>query len=235
VRITADRVKTLLRDGEIEVLGLLPGASNYTFAVTVSEADLKVVGVYKPRAGETPLWDFPDGTLYRREIAAYELSEALGWSLVPPTIERDGPEGVGSMQLYIEHDPEQHYFTLMPEHAATFMRVALLDHVMNNADRKAGHCLLEPSSKRVWVVDHGVCFHADPKLRTVIWDFAGEPLPDGAREDLRRLVKQGLPAALTGLLDDEECRMLVTRARRLAQTGRFPTEDAGDRYPWPVV
>jgi len=232
VQLTAERVKTLLREGDVEILGLLPGASNYTFAVTVADPELKVVAVYKPQAGETPLWDFADGTLWRREIAAYELSEALGWSLVPPTVERDGPEGIGSMQLYIEHDPEQHYFTLMPEHAATFMRVALLDHVMNNADRKAGHCLLEMSSKRVWVVDHGVCFHADPKLRTVIWDFAGEPIPVELLIELERADLGVLRPWLTAY----ELDVAMKRRTELLAARAFPAPPEDRRaYPWPPV
>ncbi len=232
MQLTAERVKTLLREGDVEILGLLPGASNYTFAVTVADPELKVVAVYKPQAGETPLWDFADGTLWRREIAAYELSEALGWSLVPPTVERDGPEGIGSMQLYIEHDHEQHYFTLMPEHAATFMRVALLDHVMNNADRKAGHCLLETSSKRVWVVDHGVCFHADPKLRTVIWDFAGEPIPVELLIELERADLGVLRPWLTAY----ELDIAVKRRTELLAARAFPDPPEDRRaYPWPPV
>lgn len=232
MRVTADRVKTLLRDGKIEVLGLLPGASNYTFAVTVSEDDLKVVGVYKPRAGETPLWDFPDGTLWRREVAAYELSESLGWGLVPPTIAREGPDGIGSMQLFIDHDPEQHYFTLMNTYADTFRRVALFDHVMNNADRKAGHCLLERGSERIWVVDHGVCFHTDPKLRTVIWDFAGEPIPSDARADLERLDV----GVLSPWLAAGEVSATRARIEMLLDATVFPDPPEDRRsYPWPPV
>jgi uncharacterized repeat protein (TIGR03843 family) len=232
VRLTADRVKTLLRDGEVEVLGLLPGASNYTFAVTIAQDDLKVVGVYKPQAGETPLWDFPDGTLYRREIAAYELSEAIGWSLVPPTVEREGPEGIGSMQLYIDHDPELHYFTLMPEHAAMFRRVALFDHVMNNADRKGGHCLLDREGGRIWVVDHGVCFHPDPKLRTVIWDFAGEPIPDDLTAELARADLGVLEPWLTAY----EVDAARARLEGLLVMATFPDPPEDRRaYPWPPV
>ena len=232
MRVTADRVKELLRVGDIEMLGLLPGASNYTFAVTVAEGDLKVVGVYKPRAGETPLWDFPDGTLWRREIAAYELSEGLGWSLVPPTVEREGPEGIGSMQLYIDHDPEQHYFTLMERYADTFRRVALFDHVMNNADRKAGHCLLERGSDRIWVVDHGVCFHADPKLRTVIWDFAGEPIAADVLTDLQRVDIGVLSPWLTA----GEVSSARARIEMLLDQKVFPDPPEDRRsYPWPPV
>jgi len=232
VRATVDQVKSLLRGGEIEVLGLLPGASNYTFAVTVAEGDLKVVGVYKPRAGETPLWDFPDGTLWRREIAAYELSEGLGWSLVPPTVDREGPEGIGSMQLFIDHDPEQHYFTLMDAHAYTFRRVALFDHVMNNADRKAGHCLLERDTGRIWVVDHGVCFHADPKLRTVIWDFAGEPIAADLLSDLERLDIGVLAPWLTA----HEVSAARARIEMLLVEKMFPAPPEDRRsYPWPPV
>ena len=232
MRVTQDRVKSLLREGEIEVLGLLPGASNYTFAVTVAEGDLKVIAVYKPREGETPLWDFPDGTLWRREIAAYELSEGLGWSLVPPTVDRDGPEGIGSMQLFIDHDPEQHYFTLMSDFADSFRRVALFDHVMNNADRKAGHCLLERDAGRIWVVDHGVCFHADPKLRTVIWDFAGESIPADLLSDLERLDI----GVLAPWLAAGEVSATRARIEMLLDERTFPAPPEDRRaYPWPPV
>jgi hypothetical protein len=232
VQAAAERIKALLRDGGIEMLGLLAGASNYTFAVGVNDGDLKTMAVYKPRAGEMPLWDFPDGTLYKREIAAYALSEALGWSLVPPTIERDGPEGVGSLQLYIEHDPSNHYMTLMPEQADVFRRVAAFDLVSNNADRKSGHCLLENETGRIWVVDHGVCFHTDPKLRTVIWDFAGEPIPAEVAQDLSAFE----PEVLSPWLDAYEVESVRRRVAGLLDEGRFPDPPEDRRpYPWPPI
>ena len=236
MRAPAERVLGLLASGEIELLGLMPGASNYTFACRVADGELETLAVYKPQIGETPLWDFPDGTLYAREIAAYRLGEALGWSLVPPTIEREGPHGVGSLQLFIEHDPEQHYLTLMPEHADEFRKVVAFDVVTNNADRKSGACLLEHGTGRLWFIDHGVCFHTEPKLRTVMWDFAGEPLPEHVVEGLRALQSADFGALLGDLLAPDE--IVETRARldALLREGAFP-EPPEDRrsYPWPPI
>jgi uncharacterized repeat protein (TIGR03843 family) len=194
-----------------------------------------VRAIYKPGRGERPLWDFPAG-LYKREEAAYLFSEALGWGLVPPTIVREGPFGEGSFQLFVEAEFEQHWFTMRedPRHRERLQKICIFDFVANNADRKSGHCLLGPDG-RIWAIDNGLCFNADPKLRTVIWDFAGAPLPDGLRDDLRRLVKAGLPPALTELLEEPECATLLARTRRLAQVGRFPSEGTGERYPWPPV
>lgn len=241
MREPVERVTDLLRAGEVEVLGLMPDASNYTFAVRVSHEDLRALAVYKPREGETPLWDFPDGTLFAREMAAYEVSAALAWDLVPPTVVRDGPYGIGSLQLFIDGEPEKHYLTLMPEHAAVFARVAAFDVVVNNADRKSGHCLLERGTGHIWVVDHGVCFHVEPKLRTVIWDFAGEQLPDGVRADLQRFVDElaagGEPCRrLQDLLAPDEVAAVRARASELLATGRYPDVPRDRRpYPWPPI
>ena len=155
---------------------------------------------------------------------------------MPLTVRRDGPYGEGSLQEFVHADFAQHYFTLCeePAHRDQLARICAFDLIANNADRKSGHCLLGPDG-RIWAIDNGLCFNVEPKLRTVIWDFAGEPLPDGVRDDLRRLVKQGPPAALAELLDEQERDTLVARARRLAQAGRFPGEGSADRYPWPVV
>jgi uncharacterized repeat protein (TIGR03843 family) len=192
--------------------------------------------VYKPASGEQSLWDFPDG-LYRREVAAFALSEALGWGLVPPTVERhDGPFGAGSLQLFVAADYEQHYFTLFDEggHEEVLLAMCVFDIVANNADRKSGHVLLGEDG-RLWGIDHGLCFHRQPKLRTVIWDFADEPVPPLLLADLQRLAS-GLPDELTRLLDDEESDAIVNRIDRLVRTGTFP-EPLGDRppYPWPLV
>ena len=214
--------------------GRLPRSTNATFLVEVTLNGAGALAVYKPERGERPLWDFPPG-LFRRELAAYLLSEALGWGLVPLTVQREGPYGEGSLQEFVHADFTQHYFTLCedPAHRDRLARICAFDVIANNADRKSGHCLLGPD-RRVWAIDNGLCFNVDPKLRTVIWEFAGEPFPDGAREDLRRFVKQGVPAGLRELLDDRECEALLARAKRLAQAGRFPTEGSGD-YPWPVI
>jgi hypothetical protein len=227
-----------LEAGEIRVRGLMPEASNYTFLVEVMEGKRCILAVYKPRSGETPLWDFPDGTLCQREVAAYIVSEALGWGLVPPTLLRDGPHGPGAVQLYIEHDPDEHYFTLMPVYADEFRRVAAFDLIINNTDRKAGHCLRELSTGRVQIVDHGVTFHPQPKLRTVIWDFAGEPVPARVLEDARRFLEQlegPLGASLRELLDDGEVEATRRRAYALIELGTYPRPGPRRPYPWPPI
>lgn len=196
-----------------------------------------VQAVYKPHRGEQSLWDFPDG-LYRREVAAHRLSEALGWRIVPPTVVReDAPFGPGSVQLFIDSDYQQHYFTLLEEGGREDeLRVfCAFDVVANNADRKSGH-VLYASDARLWGIDHGLCFHAHNKLRTVIWDFAGEEVPDEVVVDLERFVAGGLPGALAELLSEAEAEAVMERAAALADTGIFP-EPIGDRppYPWPLV
>jgi hypothetical protein len=233
-----DEVLQLLAEGELRTHGLMPGASNDTFLAEVSEGDRTALVVYKPRAGEAPLWDFPDGTLCHREVASAVLASALGWPHVPPTILRDGPFGVGSVQLFIQADPREHFFTLRERRLEDFAAVAAFDVVANNADRKAGHCLLDPDG-RIWLVDHGVCFHVAPKLRTVIWDFAGDGVPEALLTDLRRVAGElrtgPLRSVLAALLSEPEVDATAQRAERLVATGRFPLP-VGDRpYPWPPV
>jgi uncharacterized repeat protein (TIGR03843 family) len=225
----------LLGRGEITLKGRMPRSSNATFLAEVTLDGASALAVYKPERGERPLWDFPPG-LYRREIAAYLLSEALGWGLVPPTTPRDGPLGEGSLQLFVPADFRQHYFTLLEsgEHREALQRICLFDLVANNADRKSGHCLLVPGD-RVYAIDNGLTFHAEPKLRTVIWDFGEEPIAPGWLEDLRRVVSGDLPPALAALLDTDEHRALKRRARGLLRTGRFPVDRSGLRYPWPLI
>jgi len=211
----------------------MPWASNATFLVELALAGVTLRAVYKPERGERPLWDFPRG-LYKRELAAWHLSEAFGWGLVPLTIERDGPYGEGSFQLFIDADFEQHYFTLRekPEHRPQLQRMCLFDLVANNADRKSGHCLLGPDG--IYGVDNGLCFHVEPKLRTVIWDFAGEPIPDHLLADLDALASDP-PATLVGLLTEAERTMVVRRAAAVVKLGRFPHPTSDRPYPWPMV
>src|SRR6185436_5359867 len=184
-------ILTLLAQGELEVQWILPWSSNYTLLTTVQCNSTQGLAVYKPRRGERPLWDFPRGTLCQREVAAYLLSEAIGWSLVPPTVLRDGPYGVGSVQLFIAADQEAHLFTMQRErdYEAAIERLAAFDVVSNNADRKSGHCL-KGSDGRLWAIDHGICFHTEPKLRTVLWDFAGQPISDEIMADLGALQRR---------------------------------------------
>ena len=232
-------VLSLLREAPLEVVGRLAHSSNATFLARVDGSD-QTLAVYKPLAGERPLWDFPEGTLYRREVAAYEVSEALGWGLVPPTVERlEGPLGPGSAQLFIDHDPEEHYFTLLPTQGVYFRRLAVFDILCNNADRKGGHCLVDESG-RVWAVDHGLTFNVEPKLRTVIWDFAGKSIPARERRAVGTLAatideRAELAATLAGLLSAPEVRALRNRAMSLATPGRFPEPSSGWSFPWPLV
>jgi hypothetical protein len=228
----------LLTEGEIRPLGLMPRASNYTFLVELTRDDRVALAVYKPRRGEAPLWDFPEGTLCNREVAAYVISRALGWPRVPPTVLRDGPHGLGSVQLFVETSNGEHYFTLRERCPEEFPSVAAFDVVANNADRKSGHCLLA-SDGTVWVVDHGVCFAAEPKLRTVIWEFAGEPIPAGLLADLGRVAAEARSGSLNDelreLLSPSEVAAVATRAERLVRSGRLPHPGPDRAYPWPPV
>jgi hypothetical protein len=232
-------VPRVLATGELEVLGLLPNASNHTFLTRARGGGEELLAVYKPRRGETPLWDFPEGTLCAREVATYVIARTLGWPNVPATVLRDGPYGVGSAQRFVTVDPEEHYFTLAERFAAEFRRVAAFDMVVNNADRKAGHCLVGEDG-RIYVVDHGVCFGEEPKLRTVIWDFVGQPIEERSRADLRRLagdVRSGpVREELANLLSETELEALEARAAAVASMERFPGPGPGRRpFPWPPI
>jgi uncharacterized repeat protein (TIGR03843 family) len=213
----------------------MPWSSNATFLVEVTLEGTAALAVYKPERGERPLWDFPSG-LFRREIAAYHLSEALGWGLVPLTLRRDdGPYGEGSLQAFVDADFEQHYFTLREDatHHDRLRRICAFDLVANNADRKGGHCLLAGST--IYAIDNGLCFHVEPKLRTVIWDFAGEPIPEEVRADLRRLAERGLATTISELLEPGEGAAILKRAKAVASADCFPSDHSGHRYPWPLV
>ena len=237
--VSAERVLSLLSSGTLEPVGLLPGASNDTFLATISKEGLETYAVYKPRDGEAPLWDFPEGSLYRREMAAYVISEALGWELVPPTVIRDGPMGVGMVQLFIDHEPAEHYLTLAEAHAEVFRRVAAFDLAVNNADRKSGHCLLQRGTGRIFVVDHGVTFNVHPTLRTVIWEHAGEPIPAAILADLARLATTlavgDVRAVMDELLAPEEMDALEARIAALMQHALYPVPGPGRPYPWPPI
>jgi hypothetical protein len=227
-----------LAEAELRPLGLMPRASNYTFLAELTDGDRTGLGVYKPRDGEAPLWDFPDGTLCNREVAAYVLARALGWPRIPPTILREGPHGAGSVQLFVEPSTGDHFFTLRERCLDEFRAVAAFDVVANNADRKSGHCILA-SDGTIWVVDHGVCFGEEPKLRSVIWDFAGDPIPGGLAADMERVIgdlRSGpLRDELLGLLAEEEVEATARRAESLIRTRRFPHPGPERAYPWPPV
>jgi hypothetical protein len=232
----------LLQSGEMEVEGLVSWGSNYTFLVRICapDAETEVSAVYKPRRGERPLWDFAPGTLCLREEAAYLLSEALAWRLVPATVLRDGPHGWGSVQLFVEHDPNEHYFTIQGQYLDQLMRVVLFDLLVNNADRKGGHILLDTNG-HIWSIDHGICFHSEHKLRTVIWDFSGERIPPAMVDDLINLQKMLDDSSdkriekLQQLLSEREMASLRKRLERLIQRPVFPQPGPGRHYPWPPV
>ena len=221
-----DTQLTLLEQGEIVSCDLTPAGSNYTFLIELRLDQDYGYAIYKPRKGEIPLWDFPSGTLYKRECAAYLLSEILGWDFIPHTLIREGPHGIGSVQHYVEHDPKENYYTLDASAAEQLKQVACFDLVANNTDRKAAHVLKDPNGK-LWGIDQGLTFHADTKIRTVIWDFAGDPIPDHLLETLLDFMKSlespnGRVADLLELLLPEEITSLYRRLEWVLGDGSFP-------------
>ncbi len=224
-----------LLHGEINVVGRMPWSSNGTFLCEVGCGETVRQAIYKPRRGERELWDFPSG-LHQREVAAYELSRALGWDVVPVTVHREGPLGLGSLQDVVDADFEQHYYTLYEDeaHHPTLRAICAFDLVGNNTDRKSGHVLLARDG-RIRGIDHGLMFHHEFKLRTVIWEFGGEAVPDRLLADLDGLVEAGLPDDLASLLDVFERDAVLARARAVIDAGRFPIDPTGRRYPWPLV
>ena len=239
MELTPDAPDALLDDGAIEVVGRVAWSSNAALLVTVQADGGETLAVYKPQRGERPLWDFPEGSLCRRETAAYALSEALGWGLVPRTTLRDGPYGIGSVQRFVDHDPEEHYFTLLADHVDVFLRFAIFDVLANNTDRKGGHCLRERSTNRIFGIDHGLTFHVAPKLRTVIWDFAGETVPEELLADVTRVRAEmdgALGEVFGGLLCPMEVDALVDRIDELLADPRLPEPDEGyHSVPWPMI
>jgi uncharacterized repeat protein (TIGR03843 family) len=237
------RVVDLLAHGNTEIHGLVPWSSNYTFLVTVRDEDLKALAIYKPCRGERPLWDFSAGSLCRREVAAYLLSRSLGWPEIPPVVLRDGVHGPGSVQLFVEADPEAHYFTMRgrSEYDDALRLVALFDCVVNNADRKGGH-LLKGAEGQVWAIDHGLTFHSEYKLRTVIWEYAGQPIAGRELDDLGGLRDDletddaPLCRALLHLIDGTEIEALRRRLDHLLRARTFPLPLRSRRsVPYPLI
>ena len=232
----AGRELALLLGGSVEVLGRMPRSSNATFLVRVTCGGESARAIYKPEAGERPLSDFDPG-LYRRERAAYLLSEYLGWGIVPPTVIRaEAPLGIGSLQWFVDCDFREHYFTLFaeaPETHPSLAQLALFDYIANNTDRKSGH-VLRGRDGRVWGIDHGLCFSAAFKLRTVIWDFADEPVPRALLRDIAP-VAEDVPAELAELFGPDESVALQRRVRRMLRERVLPADPTGMRYPWPLV
>ena len=233
--LTAQRLH-LLATADIEIEGRMPWSSNATLLCNLS-VDGEHVGqaIYKPLRGERPLWDFEPG-LHKREYAAFLLSESLGLGIVPPTILRDGPVGEGSVQWFVDADHQQHYFTIY-EHREdlhdALQAFAFFDVIANNTDRKSGHVLLD-GDDHLWGIDHGLCFAADFKLRTVVWEFGGQPVPDHLRTAAEELVER-VPLDVAAMLNDDEVDAMVERAQWLVDHPVFPVDHSGRRYPWPLV
>jgi uncharacterized repeat protein (TIGR03843 family) len=225
----------LLAEGEVSLVGRMPWSSNATYLVELCHGGVEAQAVYKPVRGERPLWDFPSG-LHKREVAAYVLSHALGWGIVPPTVLRDdAPLGEGSLQLFVPADFEQHYFTLheREETHGALMTIAVFDLLVNNTDRKSGHCLLG-LDHQIYAIDNGLCFAVEPKLRTVIWEFGGDPIPEALLVDVAR-VATAVPPGLRALLDRDEVDAVQRRAKAVVAKPFFPVDPSGRRYPWPMV
>jgi hypothetical protein len=239
--VDIERVEALLANGQITTLrGATLWGSNYAALVTVSDDELRATAVYKPQRGERSLWDFPDGTLCYRETLSYMVAKALGWYLVPPTRLRNGPHGLGSLQFFVEHNPEINYFSLDDRFEAQLRRFAIFDYLVNNTDRKGGHLLLDTAGK-LWGIDHGLTFHAAPKLRTVIWEYAGERIADSLLEDVRKFCEQvesgesELRRKLNELLSTAETAALMRRTGHLLEHKRYPSPGPGPNHPWPPV
>jgi uncharacterized repeat protein (TIGR03843 family) len=241
LELTPAEIAAVLAGGDLEVVGRMRYSSNGTFLVQARADGVELPAIYKPRRGERPLWDFPDGTLCRREVASYELSRALGWDIVPVTVLRDdGPLGLGALQRFVEHDPDEHYFTLLPQNEDRFRQFAVFDVLANNTDRKGGHCLHDLPNDLVVGIDHGLTFHPAWKLRTVIWDFAGEPVAPNLVDDVCRVLAElddgEVGERLSRLLSPPELAAIAMRATDLMRDGVFPEPEPGyHSIPWPMV
>jgi len=255
--LSQDDLIDLFQTGEFEIEGRMADSSNATLLVVVSDPETRPAddnpssdhdvadgdppvrrhrAIYKPGAGERPLWDFPRG-LYKREVAMFRLAHYLDWKVIPPTTIAEGPLGEGSVQAFVNADFRHHYFSLHEAGVGgqDLRLLCALDIVANNTDRKSGHCLLGADG-RVYGIDHGLAFHAQFKLRTVMWDYIGEKLPVDVVIGLTKVAEQGLPADIACLLDRFEIDAIVARATALLEAGTFPDDDTGGRrWPWPLV
>jgi uncharacterized repeat protein (TIGR03843 family) len=233
--MVTEQIKTALQCGEYELKGQFVLGSNYTFLVDVHHEGGIFPAVYKPSRGEQPLWDFPENTLALREVAAYLVSESLGFHMVPfTTLRMDGPHGSGSLQQFIEYDPNYHYFNFTSEDKQLLRPLALFDLLVNNADRKGGHIFFENGTHQLYAIDHGICFHEEEKLRTVLWDFAGQKIPSDLLERLD--LRPSLLAELEPYLSPDEISALCGRAQSIRKRGTFPRQPRDRRaLPWPPL
>ena len=240
IAVSPEEAASLLEQGEIVAHQVVPTGSNYTFIVLMSaDGRGQFLAVYKPQRGERPLWDFPLGTLYQREHAAFTVSCHLGWPNIPVTIIRDGPFGLGSVQLYVPIREDADFFAFRARRRRELMEIALFDLLVNNADRKGGHCLLGIDG-RLWAIDHGLTFHVDPKLRTILWDYCGEPVPEPLLEKLQTLREdenrgRQLREALEPDLEAAEIEAFFCRIDRILKVRRYPDLDPDRNVPWPPM
>ena len=233
--MVTDQLRTAIQCGKYEIKGQFTFGSNYTFLVTIQHEDNEYPAVYKPLRGEQPLWDFPENTLAGREVAAYLVSEYLGFHIVPfTTLREDGPFGAGSLQQFIDYDPEYHYFSFSEKDRQLLKPVVIFDLLCNNADRKGSHVFFEKGTHHLYAIDHGICFHEDDKLRTVLWDFSGQKIPDDLLSPLSG-IKSLLPS-LEPYLNRRELSALRARAESIAKKGVFPRQPRDRRaMPWPPL
>ncbi len=231
-------VKELLNRGKFGILKLVPWGSNYTFLAVLEDEETggEFAVIYKPQMGEAPLWDFPNGTLYQREYAAFLVSEALGWNFIPPVVVRDGPHGIGTVQLFVQVYDNVQYYQFREKHRRELMRIAIFDLITNNADRKAGHCLLGEDGF-IWGIDHGLCFNLLPKLRTIIWDYTGQRVPRDILDDLEEFYTDAkragaLRAELEKILEPEETGGFFRRLEQVLKKPVFPGLTSRRQVPW---
>ena len=239
--ISFERVLNILENGQVsEEHGTIRWSSNYTYLLSIEHDETEILAVYKPRRGERPLWDFSDGTLCYRERAAFLTSETLNWKVVPPTVLRDGPDGIGSIQFFVHHDPDMNYFSFDEDVLPQLMRLSLFDVLVNNADRKGGHCILDAQG-HVWGIDHGLTFNNVHKLRTVIWNFAGQSIPAILLADVEALCKKlddpadAYRQKMKELINEAEMRAFQRRIQRILDSKIYPQPGSGPNYPWPPV
>ena len=233
--MVTDQLRTAIQCGDYELKGQFTFGSNYTFLVSVHHEGRDYPAVYKPLQGEQPLWDFPENTLAGREVAAYLISEALGFHIVPfTTLRDDGPYGAGSLQQYIDYDPEYHYFSFSEEDKQFLKPIVLFEMLCNNADRKGSHVFFENGTHKLYAIDHGICFHEDDKLRTVLWDFSGQKIPQDLLACLS--LRRGLLTDLERYLSPREISALRARADLIVKKGVFPRQPRDRRaMPWPPL
>ena len=230
-----ETIKQAFQHGDLELKGQFTLGSNYTFLVEITYKGETYPAVYKPIRGEQPLWDFETDTLALREVAAYVVSEALGFHIVPfTTLREEGPYGAGSLQQFIDYDPNYHYFNFSEDDRQKLRPVVLFDLLVNNADRKGGHVFFEGDTHKLYAIDHGICFHEDDKLRTVLWDFGGQKIPDELLACLS--LNSSLFADLEPYLSPNEITALQSRADLLCRRGIFPRQPRDRRaMPWPPL